>query len=402
MLSRAVRRAALPLCVLGSSLAVVASTAAPAAAQDSTRADTTQKRAQADSTQQRVHTVKKHDTLWDLAKAYLGDPFQWPEIYRINRDVVEDPHWIYPGEKLRIPGSVVAVAPPPSAGDTTNAADTTGAEPQAEPAAEPAPEPDAPTTFARRDRRSAVRSDIEQAGVERAPRVRAGEYVAAPWVESRGGPRETGRIIEVNDMPGIASHGGRERLQGFDEVLVTAPAGNSPRAGTRYVSFELGPYIDDVGQVVVPTGMVEVLKDAAPGEAAVARVMQVFGDMRIAQHLVAYDTSVAMNKAQPRAVEGGRVASVRWISQQPVLPSVQSYLVLDATADQGVKPGDEFSLFRPRTGATLELHVARPELLIGKAEVIRVTPFGTTVLLTHVDQPKIEEGTKARLSAKMP
>lgn len=45
------------------------------------------------------HTVVAGDTLWDLGKKY---GMTWQEIYELNKDIIEDPHWIYPGEVLKL------------------------------------------------------------------------------------------------------------------------------------------------------------------------------------------------------------------------------------------------------------------------------------------------------------
>jgi len=47
--------------------------------------------------------VQKGDTFWDLSEEYLKDPFAWPDLWNVNRHI-QDPHWIYPGDSICIPG----------------------------------------------------------------------------------------------------------------------------------------------------------------------------------------------------------------------------------------------------------------------------------------------------------
>ena len=47
------------------------------------------------------YVVKPGDTLWDISKVYLRDPWYWPEIWYVNPQVA-NPHLIYPGDVLRL------------------------------------------------------------------------------------------------------------------------------------------------------------------------------------------------------------------------------------------------------------------------------------------------------------
>lgn len=47
------------------------------------------------------YIIKKGDTLWDLSQKFYNSNWDWPALWEMNPDI-KNPHWIYPGRKIRI------------------------------------------------------------------------------------------------------------------------------------------------------------------------------------------------------------------------------------------------------------------------------------------------------------
>lgn len=48
-----------------------------------------------------IYVIKQGDTLWGLSDRFIKDPMYWPDMWSKNGQVT-NPHFIYPGQKLRI------------------------------------------------------------------------------------------------------------------------------------------------------------------------------------------------------------------------------------------------------------------------------------------------------------
>jgi hypothetical protein len=336
-----------------------------------------------------THTVQQGETLWSLAQQFLGDPLLWPEIYRLNTDVVEDPHWIFPGEELRfVPGEQ------PSGGNlavTPGVDSTRGAVPVGR-AVEPAP---GPTIFAQGGAPpQQVQVQMEEERAYRA--VREGEYYASGFVaDSRLLP--SGTLVGNTERSAIRRLSSRLTAAILTDVVVAPPAGETFRRGDMLLTFTVDRTIPGYGEVIVPTGLLRVTSDGEPGGSAPARVIGVYGPVNSGQRLIKVPAFTFAAAGRPQPMDSGVVGEVIGTRRGGELSTVQDVLFVSRGADDGVRLGDIFRI-------SSAPDPARGGLVREQAEVVVVNtrPTTATCIVVQVSQPDIRPGAAARQVRRMP
>lgn len=340
----------------------------------------------------RSHTVQRGDTLWDLARRYLGDPFLWPQIYRLNTGVVEDPHWIYPGEVLQLAAGEGAQAVPSQ--DTP-----APAEPAAEAPAQAGAEEDYEyplPEFARRRRSESAEGLRAYVNQEYRP-LRPGEFYSAGFL-TEGSELPYGRMLGAVTPPQIRNLSERQTVTLFSEVGVRAPEGGSYARGDSLLVVEVALGYPEYGQIVRPTGMVRVTGQSE--NQYLAEVIAVYGAMRNGQGVLPVERFQPGPMARAVPTTDGLAGVVLGGRELRELKHPQNHLFINVGRASGVTPGDIFEVRRvpgPRPNAADAV-----DELMARGQVVRVGERSATLLLLHIVSPDIPPGVAVKRVARLP
>ena len=355
-----------------------------------------------------THTVRKGDTLWDLAQLYLKDPFLWPGIYRLNTDVVEDPHWIYPGEILRIaPDATVAAVPtmdtPPPAGSvdtsaigaTEDSSETLARGPQQPSSAETPAEELAPLFESQRARTVA---EILKAYTDQPYRpLRPSEFYSSGFLtENQRLPY--GQVLGPVTPSQIKATSSRANALPYSTIALAAPRGATYEVGDTLLTIRIGEELEPYGRAVVPTGLAQIT-EAVDGH-YLANIVAVYGPIRKGQQVLPVEsfTQGSGMRAVPIA-DGVRGALLGGLGRQD-LKEPQMVVFIDRGREHGVAPGDLFEV--RRRPARLSDGTLRVNELMATLQIVHARDRTATAIVLNVVSPDIPPGTTVVQVAKLP
>jgi hypothetical protein len=318
------------------------------------------------------HTVRKGDTLWDLAGHYLQDPFRWPMIYEANRKVVENPHWIYPKERLTI---VIPSLP-------------------ADAAKAPVVIADAGKTVQHTRWYTPKRVDGPSMIVDEAAGaalVQPMEWLAAPRLADKKKLQISARVGRASD-PRVV----QDKLKPFfhpkDQLFLTHVAKNVQK-GDHLLAIRIERNLGKPGHVVIPQGILRI--DSLGQKTATATVVEQFADMTIGDVAIPLPVVPAMPPNRLTEVSGGPNGKVlEFLDDQP-LYSTTDFAFVNLGVKDGLNLGDELLAYMPKKkmGGKEVLN----EQAVARMRVIHVSERTATVRVTRLSNAVLGDNVPARV-----
>jgi hypothetical protein len=235
------------------------------------------------------YTVVKGDTLWGISGKFLKDPWRWPEIWNLNKDQINDPHWIYPGDLIRL--EITADGKPRLSVDTSPGSSLAGAV-------------GADGTIKVVPR---VRVDRLAQGIPSIPGAAISPFLGQPLVVEENGLADSPRIVAAEESRVVIGAGNSAYVDFVD-----------PSQGTKWQIYRQGAALKDpdTGETLaynaVFLGDARVTRFGSPGTPATIEVIKSVQEVNRGDRLTPTRESVIPSYA-PRAPETkitGKIISV--------------------------------------------------------------------------------------------
>ena len=363
--------------------------AATIQAQDTTRADGAIQRPT-------VHMVVEGETLWGLALRYLGDPYLWPQIYRMNTLVVEDPHWIFPGEELRLE-PLAETEGDPGLIEVEGVVREQEVAPPTPVAPPPPPTETAPTVFLPDKDTGPGLTTRRASAVYRYRALRRGDYYSAgflteeeslPWAE----------VLGAVGTPTLANLTASSAARIHGEIELRSPESAVYQVGDTLLVAQLTREVRDWGWVVVPSGLARIT--SAAGSDVRAEVVTQFGrisDGQVAMPVEAFDDP---GDVVPVPIENGVVGEVIAARDITQVLNYRDVVFINLGRSDGVALGDIFEVLRPLGGEETTANAATEQ--VAQLQIVHVREHSASGLMVNIRNLGTDIGAPVRLVRKMP